>query len=109
MLAALKTLRTLAAYALCALLFIAPFTVLSAIALTGNTWAFNSLHSMDIAICSMCHGTKLESISARSFRLSHDKRYRYQMLVIDFLARPFDGDNHCRRAHKWESKVIKIR
>ncbi|ASM53694.1 hypothetical protein PNIG_a1545 [Pseudoalteromonas nigrifaciens] len=106
---ALKTLRTLIGYILCGLLFVWPFVILSVFALAGSTWAFNSLHSIDVAICSICHGTKLESISARSFRLSHDKRYRYQMLVIDFLARPFDGDNHCRRAHKWESKVIKLR
>ena len=109
MVTALKTLRTLIAYTLCAMLFIAPFSVLSLIALAGSSWAFNSLYSIDIAICSICHGTRLESISARSFRLSHDKRYHYQMLIIDFLAQPFDGDNHCKRAHKWESKVIKLR
>ena len=105
---ALKTLRTLIGYILCGLLFIGPFMTLSAFALFGSVWAFNSLYSIDIAICSICHGTKLESISARSFRLSHDKRYYYQMRVIDMLAKPFDGDNHCKRAHKWERKVISL-
>ena len=28
------------------------------------------------------------------------------MLVIDWLAKPFDGTDHCKRAYKWESKVI---
>lgn len=108
MISILKTLRTLTGYILCGLLFIGPFVILSAFALFGSRWAFNSLYSIDIAICSICHGTKLESISARSFRLSHDKRYHYQMRVIDMLAKPFDGANHCKRAHKWESKVINL-
>ncbi len=103
----LKTLRTLIGYVLCGLLFIAPFIVLSLIALCGSKWAFNSLHSIDITICSICHGTRLESISARSYRLRNDKRYYYQMRVIDWLAKPFDGKEHCRKAFKWESKVIK--
>ena len=103
----LKTLRTLLCYLLCGLLFIVPFIVLSLIALLGSTWAFNSLYSIDITICSICHGTKLESISARSYRLRNDKRYYYQMRFIDLLAQPFDGKEHCRRAFKWESKVIK--
>lgn len=108
MITTLKTLRTLIGYILCGLLFVWPFIILSLFALFGSVWAFNSLYSIDIAICSICHGTKLESISARSFRLSHDKRYHYQMLVIDLLARPFDGTDHCKRAHKWESKVINL-
>jgi len=29
------------------------------------------------------------------------------MRFIDLLAKPFDGKEHCRRAFKWESKVIK--
>ncbi|MCG9711098.1 hypothetical protein L1D46_20210 [Pseudoalteromonas sp. Isolate3] len=107
MLTLLKTLRTLLCYVLCGLLFIVPFIVLSLIALHGSTWAFNSLYSIDITICSICHGTKLESISARSYRLRSDKRYYYQMLIIDWLATPFDGKEHCRRAFKWESKAIK--
>ena len=106
MITALKTLRTLIGYILCGLLFIGPFIVLSAFALFGSAWAFNSLYSLDIAICSICHGTKLESISARSYRLRHDRRYYYQMIVIDCLAKPFDGTDHCKRAYKWESKVI---
>ncbi|PLT26683.1 hypothetical protein [Pseudoalteromonas sp. MelDa3] len=108
MLTTLKTLRTLIGYILCGLLFIGPFVILSIVALFGSSWAFNSLYSIDIAICSISHGTRLESISARSFRLSHDKRYHYQMRVIDFLAKPFDGANHCKRAHKWERKVINL-
>lgn len=108
MITLLKTLRTLIGYILCGLLFVWPFVVLSAFALLGSRWAFNSLYSIDIAICSICHGTKLESISARSYRLRNDKRYYYQMRVIDMLAKPFDGDNHCKRAHKWERKVISL-
>ena len=106
MLTMLKTTRTLLAYVFCGLLFIAPFIILSLFALCGSSWAFNSLYSIDIAICSICHGTKLESISARSFRLRDDRRYYLQLLVIDFLAKPFDGTDHCKRAYKWESKVI---
>ncbi|WP_062564151.1 hypothetical protein [Pseudoalteromonas shioyasakiensis] len=105
----IKTLRTLTGYILCGLLFIGPFIILSASALFGSVWAFNSLYSIDITICSICHGSKLESISARSYRLRQDKRYNYQMLIIDFLAKPFDGDNHCYKAYKWESKVIKLK
>ncbi|BBW91802.1 hypothetical protein PS1M3_18890 [Pseudoalteromonas sp. PS1M3] len=106
MITILKTLRTLTGYILCGLLFVGPFVILSAFALFGSRWAFNSLYSIDIAICSICHGTKLESISARSYRLRNDKRYYYQMTIIDLLARPFDGHEHCRRAYKWENKVI---
>ncbi|WP_244390720.1 hypothetical protein [Pseudoalteromonas sp. KAN5] len=106
MITILKTLTTLLGYVLCGLLFIAPFIVLSLFALCGSNWAFNSLYSIDITICSICHGTRLESISARSYRLRDDPRYYTQMLIIDWLAKPFDGDNHCKRAHKWESKVI---
>lgn len=107
MLTLLKTLRTLLAYVFCALLFIIPFLILAACSLFGSLWAFNSLYSIDIAICSLCHGTKLESISGRSYRLSHDRRYYYQMKVIDWLAYPFDGAEHCKRAYHWESKTIK--
>ena len=103
----LKTLRTLVCYVLCGVVILTPFLLLSAFALFGSRWAFNSLYSIDVAICSICHGTRLESISARSYRLRNDKRYLYQMLFIDWLAKPFDGKEHCRRAFKWESKVIK--
>jgi len=103
----LKTIRTLLCYLLCGILLITPFIVLSFPALFGNNWAFNCLYSLDIFICSLCHGTRLESISARSYRLRNDKRYYYQMRFIDLLAKPFDGKEHCRRAFKWESKVIK--
>lgn len=108
MITTLKTLRTLVGYILCGLLFIWPFIILSIFALFGSAWAFNSLYSIDVSICSICHGTKLESISARSYRLCKDKRYYYQMRVIDLLAKPFDGANHCKRARKWESKVINL-
>lgn len=108
MLTILKAIRTLLGYVVCGLFFITPFIILTVFTALGQKWAFNSLYSIDIAICSICHGTKLESISARSFRLSHDKRYHYQMRVIDFLAKPFDGTNHCKRAHKWERKVINL-
>ena len=108
MLTMLKAIRTLLGYVVCGLLFIAPLIILSLFAIFGSNWAFNSLYSIDITICSIFHGTKLESISARSFRLSHDRRYYYQMRVIDMLAKPFDGDNHCKRAHKWERKVISL-
>ncbi|MGO2351197.1 hypothetical protein [Pseudoalteromonas nigrifaciens] len=106
MLTMLKAIRTLLGYVVCGLLFIAPLIILSLFALFGSNWAFNSLYSIDITICSICHGTMLESISARSYRLRHDPRYHTQMVIIDLLAKPFDGDNHCKRAHKWESKVI---
>lgn len=106
MIAALKTIRTLIGYILCGLLFALPFVVLAVCALAGSKWAFNSLHSLDITICSICHGTRLETISARSYRLRHQRRYALQMLVIDMLARPLDGLNHCKRAFEWESKTI---
>lgn len=104
----LKMLRTLVCYLLCGLLFLAPFLILTIFALFGSVWAFNSLYSLDIAICSMCHGTKLESISARSYRLRDDPRYYYQMLVIDVLAWPFDGHDHCQRALAWERETIRL-
>lgn len=103
----LKTLRTLVCYLLSGLLFILPFTLLALWALLGSKWAFNSLYSLDVLICSICHGTHLESISARSYRLRNDKRYLYQMLFIDLLAKPFDGADHCERAWRWEKSVIK--
>ncbi len=106
MLNLLKTLRTLVFYVLCGLLFVGPLIVLSLFALFGSRWAFNSLYSIDVAICSISHGTKLESISARSYRLRAEKRYYYQMLVIDLLALPFDGSGHCERAWNWEKSVI---
>jgi len=109
MLTLLKTLRTLFCYVLCGLLFIVPFAALSLLALFGSRWAFNSLYAIDITICSMCHGTMLESISARSYRLRRDKRYYLQMLIVDVLAKPFDGSEHCKRAYQWESKNIKTR
>lgn len=102
----LKTLRTLLCYVLCGVVILIPFLLLAAFALFGSRWAFNSLYGIDVAICGICHNTKLESISARSYRLRHDPRYHTQMMIIDWLAKPFDGDNHCKRAHKWESKVI---
>ena len=106
MIATLKTSRTLIGYNLCGILFALPFDVLAVCALLGSKWAFNSLHSLDIAICSMCHGTRLETISARSYRLRHKRRYALQMRVIDTLARPLDGLKHCQRAFEWESKTI---
>lgn len=106
MLTMLKAIRTLLGYVVCGLLFIAPLIILSLFAFFGSNWAFNSLYSIDLTICSICHGTRLESISARSYRLRDDPRYYTQMLIIDWLAKPFDGDNHCKRAHKWESKTI---
>jgi len=104
----LKTLRTLVCYLLCGGLILIPFLLLSAFALFGSRWAFNSLYSIDVAICSICHGTMLESISARSFRLQGDKRYYYQMIIIDWLAKPFDGEGHCEQAYLWEKKVIHL-
>jgi len=104
----LKTLRTLVCYVLCGLVILIPFLLLSAFALFGSRWAFNSLYSIDVAICSICHGTRLESISARSYRLRNDRRYLYQMLFIDLLAQPFDGKEHCKRAYLWERKAISI-
>tara|TARA_B100000700_G_scaffold4173_1_gene4784 strand:- start:2618 stop:2950 length:333 start_codon:yes stop_codon:yes gene_type:complete len=106
MLTILKTLRTLVCYLLSGLLFILPFAVLAAWALLGSKWAFNCLYSLDVLICSICHGTRLESISARSYRLRNDKRYLYQMHFIDLLAKPFDGEEHCKRAYLWERKAI---
>ncbi|QWV06153.1 hypothetical protein KQ246_07050 [Pseudoalteromonas shioyasakiensis] len=104
----LKTVRTLSGYILCGLFFIVPFILLTVFTVFGCRWAFNGLYGIDITICNICHGTNLESISARSYRLRGDKRYYLQMKIIDVLAKPFDGDNHCQRAHKWESKVIKL-
>ena len=104
----LKTLRTLVCYLLCGGLILIPFLLLSAFALFGSRWAFNSLYSIDVAICSIRHGTMLESISARSFRLQGDKRYYYQMVIIDWLAKPFDGEGHCEQAYLWEKKVVRL-
>ena len=109
MLTILKTIRTLASYFVCGLFFIIPFVILALCTLTGSMWAINSLYSIDVAICSICHGTKLESISGRSYRLRHKKRYWYQMVFIDFLAKPFDGERHCLRAREWEQKVILVK
>lgn len=108
MLTVLKTMRTLVCYVLCGLVILIPFLILAAFALFGSRWAFNSLYSIDVAICSVCHGTMLESISARSYRLRKDKRYLYQMHFIDLLAKPFDGKEHCKRAYLWERKAISI-
>lgn len=104
----LKTLRTLVCYVLCGVTILLPFLLFAAFAFFGSRWAFNSLYSIDVVICSICHGTILESISARSYRLKGDKRYYYQMLIIDWLAKPFDGEGHCEQAYLWERSAISM-
>lgn len=106
----LKTIRTLLGYVLCAILFIVPLILLTLPALFRNRWALVSLYSIDLTICAICHGELLESISARSYRFKHLKRYNYQRKLIDGLAVLFGGEpEHCRRAIRWETKVINLK
>lgn len=40
-----------------------------------------------------------ETFSARCGRLGDRKPYTFWKAVVDALAKPFDGPNHCERAH----------
>ncbi|MGZ8339153.1 MAG: hypothetical protein ACXW2U_05510 [Telluria sp.] len=41
-----------------------------------------------------------ETFSARCGRLGERKPYIFWRVVVDAMARPFDGPNHCQRAHE---------
>lgn len=43
-----------------------------------------------------------ETFSARCGRLGDQKPYTFCKAVVDALALPFDGPNHCERAHQKE-------
>lgn len=105
----ISTFRTLVAYLICGALLGVPFLVYGLLGLFRVEYALRVLYSLDVAICSMCHNTRFESISGRAWRHRYDRRYYYLVKVIDTLARLCgDGANHCERAAKWEQDRFKM-
>ncbi|GLX86383.1 hypothetical protein tloyanaT_26360 [Thalassotalea loyana] len=78
----------------------------SLIAFNRSTHIKRSWLALDIFIATLAHGTLRRTISGLTGERMHkQKRYYYQALVIDFLAKLVgDGPNHCYRAYLWEQR-----
>lgn len=102
----LKVLRTLLAYLVIGVL-LGLFCIPLLPFMEKDNYAFNVWYSLDVAICTIAHGTKLRTISGWSGQHAlTKKRYRLQAKVIDFLAFcAGDGKNHCYRAYVWELEM----
>lgn len=71
----------------------------------GKRRALKYLIAVDLGVCVFAHG-EFRTISGMTGEKSvSNHRYYYQMKVIDLLLKPFDGDNHCVNAHKWEQSI----
>lgn len=106
MLSAFCALRTLFAYLVLSVLMAGCFFWLLPFVENeddGN-YAFNVWYAIDVAICSVAHGTRNRTISGWTGEYAtKKKRYEYQAWVIDCLAFLCgDGKNHCERAYFWE-------
>ena len=104
MAALLKSVRQLLGYLIIGYLllntpigvfFLAQFPLIGRFEYCFRTWL-----AIDVLLCTILHGTKRRTISGWTGQhMDKYKRYYYQALVIDGLAKLVgDGEHHCKRA-----------
>jgi hypothetical protein len=100
----ISTIRTLLTYALLGLpAFILFGWLIPFINVEKRNYAFVVWFAIDIAICSISHGTYRRSISGWTGQKMHThKRYQLQAKFIDFLLKKIDGPHHCYRSYLTE-------
>ena len=59
---------------------------------------------VDILVCVVAHG-EFRTISGMTGDKKEQRRYKHQLTVINFLLKPFDGENHCERIHEHEQSI----
>ena len=72
--------------------------------LLGKRRAYKYAIAVDILACVLAHG-EFRTISGLTGDKKLDKRYKYQLIAINWLLKPFDGANHCERTHEHEQNI----
>lgn len=62
-------------------------------------WGFSIAYGLDLTINAVFRGSPRETISSRCYRLNHIPEYRALEVIINTLAYPFDGTDHCRQSY----------
>lgn len=65
-----------------------------------KSWAFFVLYALDLLVNTLAGGSPHETLSSRCYRLNHLRVYRWLEKVINTLAYPFDGPNHCEESYR---------
>jgi hypothetical protein len=65
-----------------------------------KTWAFYVAYALDLLANALIAGSPCETISSRCYRLDHIPIYRCLEIIINAIARPFDGPNHCQQSYE---------
>lgn len=96
----LRALRTLFGYFVLGLLVGVFFAPMLPFMKKGNM-PFRVWYLIDVLVCTVAHNTDGRTLSGWTGQhMSSNRRYKYQAVVIDGLARLFGDDpNHCWRAY----------
>lgn|SRR5574340_778743 len=64
-----------------------------------KNWIFSVVYGLDLTLNAVIAGSPRETISSRCYRLNHILAYRVLEVIINTLAYPFDGPDHCRQSY----------
>lgn len=103
---ALKTLWHLVCYLVLGLM---PFIISGLVWLKDKSTGFVLLLRVDVGVCVFVHGIA-RTISGLTGELATQyKRYKYQAMIIDVLAYPFERKwGHCNRINRIEQRNLKL-
>lgn len=65
-----------------------------------GSWAFGVVYGIDLTLNAIVKGSPRETFSSRCYRLDDKWRYRAFEAVINAIARPFDGADHCKQSYQ---------
>lgn len=64
-----------------------------------KTWWFYIFYALDELLNAVFRGSPRETVSSRCYRLNHIPAYRFLEVILNAVAYPFTGPDHCKRSY----------
>lgn len=64
-------------------------------------WIFYMAYGFDLWFNAVLFGSPRETVSSRCYRLNHIRAYGVAEVILNTLAYPFDGPNHCKQSYDY--------